>query len=256
MIDPDMSTGTPSPGTQLVADTFRQQFGAAGGGGTSPVAERFVQTLLDNTGLDEGSVIAAVGGTGAQRGRGGGGGSKAKARAIQVTVRFMTRIDRRFREGDVQVAVYDGRGERFLWKTGAGDPYVRAVGTDVTSPKLSASKDSVTVEMRVRMFKEDHDVFPNIPILFFGTAKVYDIPHDGKLRVIVDVDQQPQDWTVDAPDADSAFAKIFAALPPAEAHHHIRGDSKEIAPGRFRVTTWHWTKRLLARTPASIGEIY
>jgi hypothetical protein len=250
-MDPNMTIGTPSPGTQLVADTFRRQ-SAGGGDGPSPAAARFAETLLENTGLDEDAFLEASG-LRKKRGR-----TQAKRRTIQVTARFTTEIDKPFQHGDFLLRVFDGRGERFLWVSGTqSDHYVNSLpGNEIKSQKLSIMRDAVTVELRVRLLKPDHDLNPVVPIFFFGAAKVYEVPSNGALTVVADVERIPRDWTVEAPNVDAAFEKVLVSLPDQERYLHERGSATALPPGRFKVTTLVWTKRLLTRTPASIGEIY
>jgi hypothetical protein len=254
-IDPGMSTGTPSPGTQLVADTFRQQFAAGGGGGTSPVAERFVQTLLDNTGADESLFLA--GGDGG----GGGGGTtrKPRTRTIEVTGRFVTDIDEKFLAGDILMRVFDGHGERVVWQSGTkAERYLVGPGHngEIKSPKLTLTKDTVTVELRARMFKGDHDILPDIPIVFVGGANVYEVPSNGKLRVTGDVESSYREWRVDAPDEGTAVAKVTANRPIEEDRRTYRRETVKLSEGKYLVKTWTWTKRFLMRTPQALEEIY
>jgi hypothetical protein len=127
-------SGTPSPGTQLVADVFRQQF-AAGGGARTPTIERFAETLLDTT-RDE---TLEIGGLAAPNGGGGGGGAtrKAKGRTIQVTSRFMIGTDKPHRFGGISMLVYEGDMGRLLWKPGRIN--AKPIASSTPSPRATKS---------------------------------------------------------------------------------------------------------------------
>ena len=103
---PTTTTGAPSPGTQLVADVFRQQF-AAGGTSRSPTVERFARTLLNSTGGGEGTLFAKAGnglgpGSGSRDGHQGQGPDHPGDRPLHAAHRQPLKF------GGITMLVYEG----------------------------------------------------------------------------------------------------------------------------------------------------
>ena len=261
---PTTTTGAPSPGTQLVADVFRQQF-AADGTSRSPTVERFAQTLLNSTGGGEGILFAKTcNGSGSGSGSGGGTVTKAKARTIEVTGRFMLHTDKPLKFGGITMLVYEGDIGRLLWKIGPlNDPVMKYVdaftnGNEIKTPKLKGvMSDFVTVELKLKPRLIDEDLMGapgSMPS--FGTARVFELPRDGKLLVVPSVARSLVTVNVTASNRDDAFLKGNQKLTDAQRKFSEIDDAVERSTGNWRVTFWIYEKRLLVRTPKSVREIY
>jgi hypothetical protein len=254
VFDSNMPTGEPSPGTQLVADVFRQQF-AAGGTARSPAVERFTQTLLDSTGADEGALFTRAGNGGS-----GGATRKPKGRTIQVTGRFMLRADKPLQFGGLTMLVFEGDSGRLLWKVGGAkaNTYLDAFtkGNEIKTPKISGvMSDLVTVELRLKPRLIDEQLL-GTPQVSFGTARVFELPRDGNLLVVATVSRTSLAVNVTASDEGDARDKANAKLSEEQRQVAETDEAEEISPGKWRVSFNVYEKRLLVRTPKSVREIY
>ena len=246
---PDMMSTT--PGTQLLADTFRQQTGV--GGGMSQATDSFTRQLMDSFGGED--VILADS-------RGRGTGTRSKGRTITVTGRFVTNVDQKFRFGGILMRVYEGDMGRLLWKPGSMTAktvtYIDAFtkGNEIVAKIPGVQGDTVTVELAVQLLGPDHDLDPNIAVVNFGAAAVYNLRSDGTLRVIADVEVANKTFTVDAADDSIARQKAAAQLTAEEQRILIIDDVKKLSAGKFRVAMSIPTKKILMRTPQAVRVVY
>jgi spore coat protein U-like protein len=161
--------------------------------------------------------------------------------------------------------VFGGAKENLLWKPGSMNQqqkltYQFATKTShiIRSGSLPVSPgDSVTVELRVRLLRVDHEVNPQIPQFDFGTAARFEVPTDGTLTVGVDVETTRKQFTVSAKDEVSADAAARKMLTSKEEMQLSVLDSAVAAgAGRFLVDLLISTKRIGIFQPTPLKVIY
>ena len=101
-----------------------------------------------------------------------------------------------------------------------------------------------------------HSLDPNIAVVNFGAAAVYNLRSDGTLRVIADVEVANKTFTVDAADDSIARQKAAAQLTAEEQRILIIDDVKKLSAGKFRVAMSIPTKKILMRTPQAVRVVY
>src|SRR5262249_39335102 len=150
--------------------------------------------------------------TGTRGRRGGGRGSKTTGK-FRVIGKFLTNKGADpFTAGDITMIIYDivnGVPGKVLWRpgfvAGKGTTYPPAYKSNsIQSDPVSVTGKQVLVELRVRMYQADHDLDPNLRVIYFGTAEVFETPDTGTLRVDVDVVTEEREFTEDAADKDAA----------------------------------------------------
>jgi hypothetical protein len=251
------TTGEPSPGTQLVADVFRQQF-AADGTSRSPTVERFAQTLLDSTNDDEGVLF-----TRADKGGGGGSGAplKAKGQEIQVTGRFMKRTSKRVETGGITMSVFEGDSGKLLWKVEPrkkGEVYVETFqkSHEIKSPKIKGvMSDQITVELRLKPLLVDEQLLGNVTYASIGTKCVFDVPGDGTLLVVTSVNLTVKSVDVTASNQNEAQDKANLKLSAQERQLIEQMEAEERSSGNWRVRFSIYEK-LFVRTPKPVKVIF
>jgi hypothetical protein len=215
------------------------------------------------------NALAFAGGEASPGGGGVGGAGvpgSTKTTKVQVIAIFMTNSARSpFTGGEISMLVFGGAKENLLWKPGSMNQqqkltYQFATKTSnmIRSGSLPVSPgDSVTVELRVRLLRVDHEVNPQIPQFDFGTAARFEVPTDGTLTVGVDVETTRKQFTVSAKDEESADAAARKMLTSKEEMQLSVLDSAVAAgAGRFLVDLLISTKRIGIFQPTPLKVIY
>jgi len=171
--------------------------------------------------------------------RSGAGSGSAKTRKIQVVAKFLT-LKGPFVGDDVTMRVYaDSSG--LVWKPSmksSGDTFLvnqSVIRSDTVT--IGASERSLTVELQLRLLQIDHDVDPNIDVVFLKTSARFGPPEREILTIDVHVLEEVLSRKVDASDRNDAIAKAVATLKTVGDRQlsKVREVTK-LDDGRFEVT--------------------
>jgi hypothetical protein len=250
-------TDDTSTGTDHTADQSDEQATE----GDQQITEAEPQATDSDQPATSGTADDTQGFAGGTASPGGGGGTKGggsgKTTKIQVIAKFLTNNSNDpLQAGSITMNVFDGEKGTLLWKVGSMDQQkvtwrIAKESNIIKSAMFSGvTGNSVKVELKVRLLVVEHEFDPNIPEVDFDKAAKFEVPAEGTLNVVVDVETTEKEFPVNAKDESSAGVAAKSMLAnDEETRLSLIKSVTNVGAGKFRVVLTIPTKRILIHYP-------